>query len=286
MQSFERPRARAEAEHLEERLHLRIAEPSEDADRLSRLLPRPEDAEIALDLAFVLLLGPAPGVVRRPHPPRKGAPNDECRRPLRVGRREEDAHRRSLGEAVERSSSRADGVHDGTDVVHARLERGRAADAVGHAGAALVEADQPRERRQPLEERREARYRPVKLEMRDVAGDEDEIERAVARDLIGDVDVAAPRVLDVRNFHGRQCPPQSWFLQRRGAARSARASLPSLETVRERSRSSCGRFLTEHDFALSIRGREVRPCRGTPRPGGFIDTSWSRKPLSRPIFAE
>jgi hypothetical protein len=31
----------------------------------------------------------------------------------------------------------------------------------------------------------------MKLEMRDVAGDEDEIERAFAGDLVGDVDVAA-----------------------------------------------------------------------------------------------
>ncbi len=41
--------------------------------------------------------------------------------------------------------SRADGVHHGAYVVHACLERRRADDAVGHAGAALVEEDQPRE---------------------------------------------------------------------------------------------------------------------------------------------
>jgi hypothetical protein len=52
---------------------------------------------------------------------------------------------------------------------------------------------------------------PVKLEMRDVAGNEDEIEGAFAADLVGDVDLAALCVLNVRDFHGEQCPPQSSF---------------------------------------------------------------------------
>lgn len=50
--------------------------------------------------------------------------------------------------------------------------------------------------------------------MRDVAGNEDEIERAFAGDLVSNVDVAAPCVLDVRNFHGEQCPPDPAFAQR------------------------------------------------------------------------
>ena len=50
--------------------------------------------EVALDLAFVLLLGPPPRVVRRPHPARKGAADDERRRALGVRRREEDAQGR------------------------------------------------------------------------------------------------------------------------------------------------------------------------------------------------
>src|SRR5512145_731995 len=36
----------------------------------------------------------------------------------------------------------------------------------------------------------------VDLEMREEAGDEDEVERPVARDLVRDVDLAAPRVAD------------------------------------------------------------------------------------------
>jgi hypothetical protein len=35
----------------------------------------------------------------------------------------------------------------------------------------------------------------------DEAGDEDEVERPLACDLIGDIGVAALRILDVREFH-------------------------------------------------------------------------------------
>ena len=42
--------------------------------------------------------------------------------------------------------------------------------------------------------------------MRDVARNEDEVERAVPGDLVRDVDVAALRILNVRYFHGGQSP--------------------------------------------------------------------------------
>ena len=54
----------------------------------------------------------------------------------------------------------------------------------------------------------------MKLEMSDVAGDEDEIERAFAADLVGDVDLAALCVKNVRDFHGEQCLPRTFFAQR------------------------------------------------------------------------
>jgi hypothetical protein len=50
--------------------------------------------------------------------------------------------------------------------------------------------------------------------MRDVAGHEDQIERPFARDLVGNVDVAALGVLDIGDLHSRQCPLRSPFLQR------------------------------------------------------------------------
>ena len=54
--------------------------------------------------------------------------------------------------------------------------------------------------------------------MRDVAGDEDEIERPLAGDLVGDVDVTALCVLDVRDFHAEQCPLRRPFVQRLSGA--------------------------------------------------------------------
>src|SRR4029453_5078287 len=60
--------------------------------------------------------------------------------------------------------------------------------------AALVEADQARERSEPLEEVGVRRIPPVDLEVREEPGDEDQVERSVAGQLVGDVDVAAPRV--------------------------------------------------------------------------------------------
>src|SRR3982074_1737342 len=43
--------------------------------------------------------------------------------------------------------------------------------------------------------------------MRNVAGDEDEIERAFAGDLVGDIDVAALCVLNVRDLHEHSLSP-------------------------------------------------------------------------------
>ena len=104
VKGFDRAGARAEAEHLEKRVRLRVGELPESVDRLSRLLTRPEDLPSALHLAFVLLFRLAPRVIRRPHPARKRAADDERRGPLRIRRREENAHGRSLGQAVERGA--------------------------------------------------------------------------------------------------------------------------------------------------------------------------------------
>ena len=193
--------ARAEPEHLEERVRLGVGELAQLPYSLQPLLARAEDPECAFDLTLVRLLRLAPGVVGRPHPARIGAADDERRGALRVGRGEENAHRRPLGEPVEGSTARGDCVHDRPNVVHARLQRRGSADAVGHARAALVEPNQPAEGGQFLEKGREARHGPVELEVRDVARDEHEVERPLAGDLVGDVDVAALRVLNVGGLH-------------------------------------------------------------------------------------
>jgi hypothetical protein len=55
------------------------------------------------------------------------------------------------------------------------------------AGATLVEDDETRESRQPLEEAREQRLGPELFDVRDLIHDEHQIDRPVADHLIGDV---------------------------------------------------------------------------------------------------
>ncbi len=123
---------------------------------------------------------------------------DERRDALRVHGREQDAHRPALRVPHQRCPLDADGVHDGAYVVYARLEIGKSAGTVREPGSSLVEPDQAREGRKPLQHVRVTRSLPVEVEMGDEPWDEDEIERAAAGDLVGDVDVAALRVARLR----------------------------------------------------------------------------------------
>jgi hypothetical protein len=75
----------------------------------------------------------------------------ECEDPLRVRRREEDRHRRAVHVAEQRGPLDADSVEHRAHVVHALLERGHAADAVGRTRAALVESDDSHPPRQLVE---------------------------------------------------------------------------------------------------------------------------------------
>ena len=102
----------------------------------------------------------------------------------------------TFGKAEERGALRAGGVHHRADVVHPLFVRRqlRVGHAIGEARAALVENDQTREGGQPLEEARPRRLLPRQLDVRHPAGDEDQIQRPFADDLVGDVDVAALRV--------------------------------------------------------------------------------------------
>src|SRR5439155_12715053 len=104
-------------------------------------------------------------------------------------------HRTALRNPEERGAVDSDRVHDGPHVVHALLERVDSAETVREPRAALVEADEPRERAQPLEEVGRPRVLPLVFEMGHKAGDEDEVKRPRARDLVGDVEIAALRVL-------------------------------------------------------------------------------------------
>jgi hypothetical protein len=65
--------------------------------------------------------------------------------------------------------------------------------AVRHSRAAPVEEDQSCERGQSLQESRERDLPPV-LDVRDPAVHEDEVERTLAHDLVGEMNIAAPGV--------------------------------------------------------------------------------------------
>ncbi len=118
---------------------------------------------------------------------------------------EEHREGASLRLAHDRRALAPDRVHDRPDVVHSLLERGRTRHAVGHAHAALVEQDQPRELAEALAVAPELRQLPVHLEVRDRPLDVDEVDRPVAHDAVRDVDVAAAREADVAHA-GRVAP--------------------------------------------------------------------------------
>jgi hypothetical protein len=115
-------------------------------------------------------------------------------------RREEDAHASSFGVTEERRAFRSDRVQHCSHVVYPFLERREllVRHAVGEAGAAFVEEDEPREGGEPLEEVRHGRVVPHELDVRDPTGHVDEVARSLADDLVGNVHVAALRVAGLR----------------------------------------------------------------------------------------
>ena len=103
-----------------------------------------------------------PGIVGRPQAARVGADHHQAERALRIGRGEQAAQR-----AAFRDAHAAPRAREPTASITARTSSmrcssvGRSRDPVREAGAALVEQDEPRERRQPASgsARRTARAR-------------------------------------------------------------------------------------------------------------------------------
>ena len=155
--------------------------------------PRPLDL---LGVAAALLRRLRPRIVIRALSAGIGAVEDERARALRVRRGEQRTHRAAFRIAEERSFLAPRRVHDGTHVVHPRFEIGEPDCAIGQARPALVEADQPRERREALDEARHLRVLEVDLQVREEPVHQYEVERPVARHLVGDVRLAAARVPD------------------------------------------------------------------------------------------
>jgi hypothetical protein len=141
----------------------------------------------------------AAGIVRCGEPAGGRRAEDQRGDLLRVGHGEQDAHRRAFRVAEQHGHRRPGGAHHGAHVGHALLERQVAYRAVRQAGVALVEQDQPAERRQPLEEPGRVCVLPQQVEVAHQAGDEHDIPVALAENLVGDVHavvgqrVAGPR---------------------------------------------------------------------------------------------
>src|SRR5262249_37903227 len=94
---------------------------------------------------------------------------------------------------------------------------------IGQPGAALVESDEPHEGAEASKKALERRNLPRQLGVRDPAGDEDEVERALTGHLVGDVDSSAARIPSRRDIssHREISGPRPRVLSRRrgGACR-------------------------------------------------------------------
>ena len=94
------------------------------------------------------------------------------------------------------------GVHNGLDVVDPLLEGGRLLEAIGAGHAALVELEHADVPADVLAAPAKHLVLPRELDVGDQARNDDQV-RARAPALVGDVQVAATRVLDVGDVHRR-----------------------------------------------------------------------------------
>jgi hypothetical protein len=104
---------------------------------------------------------------------------------------EEHGDRAGVEGGDARGALRSRRVEDGLHVLGPLLGGGDgpAGDAVGGAGAATVEQDDPAERGQPLDEVLEARHRLQDLDVAPEPEEEEEVDRPVADDLVGHIGI-------------------------------------------------------------------------------------------------
>ena len=191
---FDRAGARAAPVVVGQQAHrLRIVG-ADRANDILGLFSGAEEPEIGLELTAVLLVAAPDRIVDGHKNPREGAPQNKGRRPFRIGRREQHAHRRPLREAHECSTLRPRRIHHRPDVVHPRLQGRRACDPVRHARAPLVKNDQSRERCELPQDHSTGLHRPDQLNMRHETRDQNHINRPIPNNLISHTDVAASRI--------------------------------------------------------------------------------------------
>src|SRR5215467_12178361 len=79
-------------------------------------------------------------------------------------------------------------------------------DPIAQSGAAFVEHDEAAEGSEPAQEVSVSRILPVDIEIGDKAGNEEQIDRSVTYDLVGDANVSAACVMGRRLRHGLALP--------------------------------------------------------------------------------
>jgi hypothetical protein len=135
-------------------------------------------------------------------------PEHETERPLREGRGEEQDHWRRVSTRPEDGALRTGGVEDGPHVVHLDVERRHAAGPVGQPRATLVEEDHAREFGERAGEAGAMPVLPPKLQVVEEVRQEQQVDRPVPDDLVGDVRVPVARIAGLgRCLHGRIVRP-------------------------------------------------------------------------------
>jgi hypothetical protein len=119
-----------------------------------------------------------------------GVGQDQRGRAVRLGPGEKQRHRtgRRAG-GQQRGSLRAGCVHDRDQLLHIRLPQWQRVgwQRVGGAGATPVEAQQPREARQPMQEQRHLRVVPDEVDVAEGAHGEHQVGRALPEHLVGEL---------------------------------------------------------------------------------------------------
>ena len=120
-----------------------------------------------------------------------------------MGRRQQQREGAAFTPPEEVHSLEAGGVQHSVGILHPLLQRLDAGRPVREACTALVEPDKPGEGGHPLAPPDPVRLFPVECEVRDPAGDHEQIGRAALHNLVGDVDPARLHVRDRRRGRRR-----------------------------------------------------------------------------------